>query len=147
MTKHSPFRYFKTSPEIIRLAVMLYVWFPLSLRNVEDLLHVGGIDSGITRFATVSASAPLNKWLKAHVSGDVVVHSLRHAMRDRLRAVECPADIIDQIGGWSRKGVGESYGRGYQVEQLWGWLAEGCGIAWRRESQSSLVVCCFGALH
>jgi hypothetical protein len=24
MTKHSPFRYFKTSPEIIRLAVMMY---------------------------------------------------------------------------------------------------------------------------
>jgi len=38
------FRYFKTSPEIIRLAVMLYVRFPLSLRNVEDLLHERGID-------------------------------------------------------------------------------------------------------
>ena len=44
MTKPSPFRYFKTSPEIIRLAVMLYVRFPLSLRNVEDLLHERGID-------------------------------------------------------------------------------------------------------
>ena len=44
MTKHSPFRYFKTSPEIIRLAVMLYVRYPLSLRNVEDLLHEQGID-------------------------------------------------------------------------------------------------------
>ena len=33
------FRYFKTNPEIIQLAVMLYVRFPLSLRNVEDLLH------------------------------------------------------------------------------------------------------------
>jgi putative transposase len=43
MTK-SPFRYFKTSPEIIRLAVMMYVRFPLSLRNVEDLLHERGID-------------------------------------------------------------------------------------------------------
>jgi len=43
-------------------------------------------------------------------------------MRDRLRAVECPADIIDQIGGWSRKGVGDSYGRGYQVEQLHRWM-------------------------
>ena len=43
MTKRSPFRYFKTSPEIIRLAVMLYVRFPLSLRNVEDLLHERGI--------------------------------------------------------------------------------------------------------
>ena len=74
-----------------------------------------------------SASAALNKWLKVHVSKDIVVHSLRHAMRDRLRAVECPADIIDQIGGWSRKGVGESYGRGYQVEQMSSWLARAVG--------------------
>ncbi|TMM50731.1 IS6 family transposase, partial [Sulfitobacter sabulilitoris] len=44
MTKRSAFRYFKTSPEIIRLAVMLYVRFPLSLRNVDDLLHERGID-------------------------------------------------------------------------------------------------------
>jgi len=44
MTKRSPFRYFKTSPEIIRLAVMMYVQFPLSLRNVEDLLDERGID-------------------------------------------------------------------------------------------------------
>jgi putative transposase len=44
MTKPNPFKYFKTSPEIIRLAVMLYVRFPLSLRNVEDLLHERGID-------------------------------------------------------------------------------------------------------
>src|SRR5210317_320568 len=44
MSKPSPFRYFKTSPEIIRLAVMMYVRFPLSLRNVEDLLHERGIE-------------------------------------------------------------------------------------------------------
>jgi putative transposase len=37
-TKRSPFSYFKTSPE------MLYVRFPLSLRNVEDLLHERGIE-------------------------------------------------------------------------------------------------------
>ena len=40
----NPFRYFKTSREIIQLAVMMYVRFPLSLRNVEDLLHERGID-------------------------------------------------------------------------------------------------------
>jgi putative transposase len=40
----NPFRYFKTSPVIIRLAVMMYVRFPLSLRQVEDLLHERGID-------------------------------------------------------------------------------------------------------
>lgn len=44
MTKRSPFRYFKAIPEIIRPIVMLYVWFPLSLRNFEDLLHERGID-------------------------------------------------------------------------------------------------------
>ncbi|MDC1222861.1 IS6 family transposase, partial [Planktomarina temperata] len=44
MMKSSPIRYFKTSPEIILLAVMLYVRFPLSLRNVEDLFHERGID-------------------------------------------------------------------------------------------------------
>jgi putative transposase len=40
----NPFRYFNSSPEVIRLAVMMYVRFPLSLRNVEDLLHERGID-------------------------------------------------------------------------------------------------------
>ena len=40
----SCFRYFKTSPEIIRSAVMLYVRYPLSLRNVEDVLHERGIE-------------------------------------------------------------------------------------------------------
>ena len=44
MTKCSPFRHFKTSPEIIRLAVMLCIRFPLSLRNVEDLPHERGIE-------------------------------------------------------------------------------------------------------
>ena len=36
--------YFKASPEVIRLAVTLYVRLPLSVRNVEDLLHEGGVD-------------------------------------------------------------------------------------------------------
>ena len=40
----NPFRYFHSSPEVIRLVVMMYVRFPLSLRNVEDLLFKRGID-------------------------------------------------------------------------------------------------------
>ena len=40
----SPFRYFNSSPEVIRLVVLMYVRFPLSLRNVEDLLFERGID-------------------------------------------------------------------------------------------------------
>jgi len=38
------FHYFKTSPEIIQLAVMLYLRFALSLRDVEDLLYERGVD-------------------------------------------------------------------------------------------------------
>lgn len=44
MSKSITFKYFKPSPEVIRLAVMMYVRFPLSLRQVEDLLHERGID-------------------------------------------------------------------------------------------------------
>jgi hypothetical protein len=51
------------------------------------------------------------------------MHSFRHSMRDRLRAVECPADIVDQIGGWQTEGVGHSYGTGYPLEVLAKWMA------------------------
>jgi putative transposase len=44
VTKADPFKGFQSSPEIIRLAVMLYVRFPLSLRNVGDLLHKRGVE-------------------------------------------------------------------------------------------------------
>jgi putative transposase len=40
----NPFRYFDSSPEVIRLVVQMYVRYPLSLRNVEDLLAARGID-------------------------------------------------------------------------------------------------------
>ena len=41
---HNPFRYFNSSPEVIRLAVMTYIRYPLSLRQVEDILFERGID-------------------------------------------------------------------------------------------------------
>ena len=65
-----------------------------------------------------SASAALNKWLKQVAGPDYVIHSFRHSMRDRLRAVNCPSDMIDQIGGWSSGKIGEGYGEGYSTQQL-----------------------------
>lgn len=44
MTRHSPLRYFRTSRELIRLFMMMCVRFPLSLRKVENLLHMRGIE-------------------------------------------------------------------------------------------------------
>ena len=69
-----------------------------------------------------SASAALNKWLKLSVPDGCVIHSFRHSLRDRLRAVECPADIIDAIGGWTTEGVGHQYGKGYSLPVTHGWI-------------------------
>ena len=65
-----------------------------------------------------SASAALNKWLKPFVPENCVIHSFRHSFRDRLRNVECPFDIIDRLGGWITSGVGQKYGKGYDLKQL-----------------------------
>ena len=51
-----------------------------------------------------------------------VIHGFRHSMRDRLRAVECPSDLIDQIGGWTRGSIGEDYGKGYGLEIKFKWI-------------------------
>ena len=72
--------------------------------------------------AANSASAALNKWLKQYVPDGCTMHSFRHSMRDRLRAVQCPSDITDQIGGWTTDGVGQGYGSGYPLSVLRDWL-------------------------
>ena len=69
-----------------------------------------------------SASAAFNKWLRNYVPEGCTMHSFCHSMRDRLRAVQCPADIADQIGGWATDGVGQSYGSGYPIEVLVEWI-------------------------
>ena len=71
-----------------------------------------------------SASAALNKWIKEKLTDDYVIHGFRHSFRDRLRAVECPSEIIDQLGGWRLKSVGEGYGKGYELSLLSKWLLE-----------------------
>ena len=70
---NNPFRYFKTSPEIIRLAVMMYVCFPLSLCQAEDLLHERGIDISHetirywwNRFGSIFASEIRKKRSNSH---------------------------------------------------------------------------------
>ena len=52
-----------------------------------------------------------------------VIHSFRHSLRDRLRAVECPSDIVDAIGGWKTAGVGHGYGDGYPLDVLAKWMS------------------------
>ena len=69
-----------------------------------------------------SASAALNKWMKSVTKSDYSVHGFRHALRDRLRAVECLSELIDSIGGWTTEGVGQSYGKGYPIGIRHKWM-------------------------
>jgi putative transposase len=68
-------RYFKVSPKIIRLGVMMYVRFPPSLRNVQDLLHERGID--------VSYEAVRFWW---HRFGPVSAAEIHQRCAERLRS-------------------------------------------------------------
>lgn len=81
--------------------------FPVFLRDGQSKTFNSG-----------SVSAALNKWLKDNklAKQGQTVHSFRHTMRDRLRNVEVPSDLADQIGGWQGKGVGETYGQGHSLE-------------------------------
>ena len=70
------------------------------------------------------ASNAVNKWLKRDFEGRTA-HCLRHAFRDRLRAVECPLEMIDALGGWSSVGTtGSRYGRGFDLEHKRKWLVK-----------------------
>ena len=64
-----------------------------------------------------SASAALNKWLKQYVP-DAVVHSFRHSFRDRMRNAGVQSEMIDQLGGWSNKTIGQWYGTGFELKIL-----------------------------
>lgn len=66
-----PFRDFNSSPEIIRLVVMMYVRFPLSLRNVEHLLF----QRGIMKITEVNTQEPT---IKRKYDKPVLIHLLGH---------------------------------------------------------------------
>ena len=98
-----------------------------SLWAAKRLQHKGGVFA-FPRYCNEqgcnanSASAALNKWMKGVIGKEYVIHGLRHSLRDRLRAVECPSDITDQIGGWATEGVGHGYGMGYSLEVMAKWM-------------------------
>ena len=92
------------------------------LENNNDSIYAFPRYTNSIKTNTNSASAALNKWLKEQLTSDYVIHGFRHSMRDRLRAVECPSDIVDRIGGWITAGVGQSYGEGYPLEVISKWM-------------------------
>ena len=94
------------------------------LENNKDSLFAFPRYTSSKECNTNSASAALNKWLKEKLINDYVIHGFRHSFRDRLRAKECPSEIIDQLCGWSLRSVGEGYGRGYDLDVLHKWISK-----------------------
>ena len=72
----------------------------------------------------VDMASKRGRWWRnlEYVPNGCVIHSFRHSMRDRLRAVQCPSDMIDQIGGWTTAGVGQGYGEGYNLKTTSQWV-------------------------
>ena len=66
----------------------------------------------------------MNKWVKQITTQPVSLHSFRHALTVRLRAVQCSRDIIDAIGGWTVGSIGEKYGEGYKLDVLQEWMVK-----------------------
>jgi putative transposase len=111
-----PFRYFHSSPEVIRLAVMMYVRYPLSLRNVEDLLFERGIDIchetvrlWWNRFGPVFAAEIKKKRIRRmraftqwrwHV--DEVVVKMNGEVRYLWRAVDHEGEVLEAVVTKSR---------------------------------------------
>ncbi|MDB9945209.1 tyrosine-type recombinase/integrase [Ascidiaceihabitans sp.] len=123
ITKHS-WRNLKTASSERKIPLVgEALWAAKRIVEIEN-----GSDFAFPRYnrrsttAANSASAALNKWLKQYVPVGCTMHSFRHSMRDRLRAVQCPSDITDQIGGWTTDGVGQGYGSGYPMSVLREWL-------------------------
>src|ERR1700728_1259723 len=107
----NPFRYFNSSPEVIRLVVMLYVRYPLSLRNVEDLLAERGIDIShetvrfwSNRFGPMFA-AEIRKKRVAHMRGytqwrwhlDEVFVKVNGKLCYLWRAVDHEGEVLEAV--------------------------------------------------
>ena len=65
------------------------------LEHNNDSLFAFPRYTSVNRCNANSASAALNKWLKEQLTDAYVIHGLRHSFRDRLRAIECPSEIIN----------------------------------------------------
>jgi putative transposase len=107
----NPFKYFNSSPEVIRLVVMMYVRYPLSLRNVEDLLAERGIDISHetirfwwNRFGPIFAAEIVKKRV-AHIRGytqwrwhlDEVFVRINGKLCYLWRAVDHEGEVLETV--------------------------------------------------
>jgi integrase len=116
---------------------------PLTPRAIEAIKAAQALSKGskflFPQYTTAdkcnsdSASATLIKWLRSRnglKNAKVDNHSLRHTMKDLLRAVQCPDSIQDEILGHTTKGTGARYGQGYPLEVLAEWVNKAVAAVW-----------------
>ena len=121
--KPHPNRRLKTSTSTRQIPLSgMALWATLRIRKEQDSLFCFPRYCTAQKCHSNSASAAVNKWLKTGTHRKATIHGLRHSFRDRLRAVEAPVDLVDQLGGWSLTSVGQNYGNGYPVKLLHEWL-------------------------
>jgi len=117
--KPHPHRRLKTASSKRKIPLVgTSLWAAKRLKQHSTGLYCFPRYTNCERCNSNSASAAINKWIKTVGGSNDVIHGLRHSFRDRPRAVEAPTDMIDQLGGWALKSVGQGYGDGYDLELL-----------------------------
>ena len=117
--KPHPHRRLKTASSERKIPLVgMSLWAAKRLKQHSAGLYCFPRYTSSERCNSNSASAAINKWIKTVGGSNDVIHGLRHSFRDRLRAVEAPTDMIDQLGGWALKSVGQGYGDGYELKML-----------------------------
>lgn len=110
-TSNNPFRWFDSSPEVIQMVVMLYVRFPLSLRNVEDLAFERGVDichetvrTWLNRFGPIFAAWIRSRRVSAmrqHIHWkwhlDEVYVRVQGEMKYLWRAVDHEGEVLESF--------------------------------------------------
>ena len=125
--KPHPHRRLKTASSERKIPLVgMSLWAAKRLKQHSTDLYCFPRYTNSERCNSNSASAAINKWIKTVGGSNDVIHGLRHSFRDRLRGVEAPTDMIDQLGGWALKSVGQGYGDGYDVELLIKYLGRLC---------------------
>ena len=121
------------SPEIIRLAVMMYIRFPLSLRNVEDLLHERGIDISHetvrfwwNRFGLMFAAENRSKYVQKYgILINQCVTPQRTFAPSPVRSATCPLESVLLYRLWPDFPVLFKGYAGVAVHRPW------CQVVWK----------------
>lgn len=115
--EHRPLKTLSSQRLIPLVGTSLWAAKQAIKHSTTDFLFPRYTDNNSCRSSSASATA--NKLLKTIIGDEYVIHCFRHSFRDRLRNNNTPTEMIDQLGGWSMQTVGQTYGEGFNLENLY----------------------------